>query len=52
LYHVETLVRKYRRAKRLQAMDDANHQHRAQTVQVTYEPGSGLKALQRVKQGQ
>jgi hypothetical protein len=41
-YHVETLVRKYRRAKRLQAMDDANHQHRERTVQVYYEPDGSM----------
>ncbi len=41
-FHVETLVRKYRRAKRLQEMKDANHQHRERTVQVYYEPDGSM----------
>ncbi len=36
-YHVETLVRKYRRAKRLQDLEEANKQHDERSLQVFYE---------------
>jgi hypothetical protein len=36
-YHVETLVRKYRRAKRLQDLEQANKQHDERSLQVFYE---------------
>jgi len=36
-YHVETLVRKYRRAKKLQDLAEANKQHDERTLQVFYE---------------
>lgn len=41
-FHVETLVRKYRRAKRLQEMNDAAKQHEERTVQVYYEPDGSM----------
>ena len=41
-HHVETLVRKYRRVKRLQAMDDAKKQHDERTLQVYYEPDGSM----------
>ena len=36
-YHVETLVRKYRRAKKLQDLQEANKQHDERSLQVFYE---------------
>ena len=36
-YHVETLVRKYRRARKLQDLGEANKQHDERTLQVFYE---------------
>lgn len=36
-YHVETLVRKYRHAKKLQDLEEANKQHDERTLQVFYE---------------
>jgi len=36
-YHMETLVRKYRRAKKLQDLEEANKQHDERSLQVFYE---------------
>ena len=41
-YHVETLVRKYRRAKRLQDLQEANKQHDERSLQVFYEPDGSI----------
>ena len=36
-YHMETLVRKYRRAKKLQELQEANKQHDERSLEVFYE---------------
>jgi hypothetical protein len=41
-YHVETLVRKYRRAKRLQDLEEANKQHDERSLQVFYEDDGAI----------
>ena len=42
-YHVETLVRKYRRAKKLQDLKEANKQHDERTLQVYYEHDGAIR---------
>ena len=42
-YHVETLVRKYRRAKKLQDLKEANKQHDERTMQVYYEHDGAIR---------
>lgn len=41
-YHVETLVRKYRRAKKLQETGDAQKQHDSRSVHFYYEPDGSM----------
>ncbi len=41
-YHMETLVQKYRRAKRLQESDDARKQHSERALHVYYEPDGSM----------
>ena len=41
-HHMETLVRKYRRAKRLQEMDDCRKQHDERELHVYYEPDGSM----------
>ena len=41
-YHMETLVRKYRRAKRLQELEEANKQHDERSLQVFYEDDGSI----------
>ncbi|RLA35358.1 MAG: hypothetical protein DRR11_00100 [Gammaproteobacteria bacterium] len=41
-YHVETLVRKYRRAKKLQETGDAQKQHDHRSVHFYYEPDGSM----------
>jgi hypothetical protein len=41
-FHMETLVQKYRRAKRLQESDDANKQHSERALHVYYEPDGSM----------
>jgi hypothetical protein len=41
-YHVETLVRKYRRAKKLQETGDAQKQHNERSVHFYYEPDGSM----------
>jgi hypothetical protein len=41
-YHVETLVRKYRRAKKLQETGDAQKQHDNRSVHFYYEPDGSM----------
>lgn len=42
-YHVETLVRKYRRAKKLQDLQEASKQHDERTMQVYYEHDGAIR---------
>jgi hypothetical protein len=41
-FHMETLVQKYRRAKRLQESDDASKQHSERALHVYYEPDGSM----------
>lgn len=41
-YHVETLVRKYRRAVKLQDLEEANKQHEERTLQVYHEEDGSM----------
>ena len=41
-HHMETLVRKYRRTKRLQEMDDCRKQHDERELHVYYEPDGSM----------
>jgi hypothetical protein len=41
-YHVETLVRKYRRARKLQETGDAQKQHDNRSVHFYYEPDGSM----------
>ena len=41
-FHMETLVRKYRRVKRLQALNDSGKQHNERSLHVYYEPDGSM----------
>jgi Domain of unknown function (DUF222)/HNH endonuclease len=41
-YHVEELVRKYRRARKLQDLEEANRQHDERSLQVFYEADGAI----------
>ena len=47
-YHVETLVRKYRRAKKLQDLQEANEQHEERSLQVIYEDNGSITVTARL----
>lgn len=47
-YHVETLVRKYRRARKLQDLDEATTQHEERSLHVRYEDDGLITVIARL----